>query len=137
MDGREAVQLALAREVVADDFQELGAGHDPGDAAAELSGPGQPLGVGAGELPHQERAPLHAEPAADKVVVVEHDLPLLGERRVRRRRVATEQGRHLGEDPGAGERLAGDHHTVHAALSEPTDGRLGRVDVAVAHHGQP
>ena len=68
---------------------------------------------------------------------MEHEFPLLIERGIRRRRFATEEGRGLGEDPRLRKRLAGDHHAVAAALAEPADGCLRRVDVAVAHHRHP
>jgi len=65
--------------VVADHVEELDPGRDPRHAAAEVAGSRQTLRVGTGELAHEERAARYAEAAADKIVVVEHDVPLLVE----------------------------------------------------------
>ena len=118
-------------------LEKLLPGDHAGDLAAKLAGARQTLGVGAGELPHQQRAPLHPETVADEIVMVEDEFPLLVECGVGHGRIAAEDRGGLGEDPRLREGFAGDHHAVAAALAKPPDSRRSRVDIAVAHDRHP
>ena len=80
-------------------LEKLLPGDHAGDLAAKLAGARQTLGVGAGELPHQQRAPLHPETVADEIVMVEDEFPLLVECGVGHGRIAAEDRGGLGEDP--------------------------------------
>ena len=137
MRGCDVDGATVPRERRPHDVEKLLAGDDSRDPAAEVAGAGHSLCVSAGELAHQERAAVHAEPAADQIVVVEHEFPLLFERRIAGRLGAAEQRGRLGENPRLRNRLPGDHHAVDAALAEAADRRFRRVNIAVADDRHP
>ena len=84
-------QLLLARKVFIDRRVKLGRRRDLHHAAAELARTGPSLGIAAGVLAHQHRALLLAESLANEIVVVQQQIPLFLERRIRRHRLAAER----------------------------------------------
>ena len=104
----------------------------PADARTERPPPGAALGVAAGELPHQDRSLRGAEPLDHQAVMVQQQLPLLGQAGIGRDRLAAQSGRGLAKSQGRFRRRPADHHAVDPVAAEGLDHRLRRGQVAVA-----